>query len=379
MPAKKKKPPSRNGLGSLYVDAKGRFVAEINLGRTLEGKRKTKKKYMPYGTTKREAEQALAELLADAGRGVLQDPTSMSVAQWLEQHLARRHVGKATSTITENNRLASKINAVLGTKKVQSVEPWMLQQFMDGLEAGMSQRTKLKIAQLLRSALSEAVALEVITRNPAANVKVPRAATKEDHGIALSREQAKQLLQAAKSYRLAAFFELLLMTGMRVGEAQALKVSDVDFAAKNLKIQRTASSRGGHVEITTGKTEAARRTVPLSDALLEMLGIWLARVDRERAQAASLWDEGGWLFPSSSGTLMIYRNIYRDLAKICVKAKLEPIAPHDLRRTFITLAIRQGIAPEIVSKMVGHKDIAMTLAVYRKVADEEVQTAELKL
>ena len=293
------------------------------------------------------------------------------------QALERRNKPLRATSQRENTRLMGLALERLGALKLVAITPLHIRALLDSL-SDYSHHTQLKVLQLVRSALEDAAALEVIPRNPASTVKPPRVQAQQ-HGDVWTLEQVDTFLEAAQKRRLYALFYFMLSTGLRIGEVLALERSSADLERRRLKVSQTVSGKGKDVELTPGKTPAARRTVPLSNDLVEVLTVWLERCSVEKEQAGTLWTEGNLLFPSSSGRALEYRNVLRDLKAIGQSAGLPKLSLHDLRRTYITLAVRQGISPEIVSKLAGHAGVRLTLEVYRRVSEEEAAGNVLKL
>ncbi len=95
----------------------------------------------------------------------------MDGGAWLERRLASRK-GLAPSTVREERRLARIINEAFGGTSLEDLTPMQIRAWVDGLE--YSHRTQLMVLRVLRTALDEAVALELISRNPAAPIKLQR-------------------------------------------------------------------------------------------------------------------------------------------------------------------------------------------------------------
>ena len=362
-------PAPKRKLGSVFQRAStGRWGASVTLS---DGRRITR--YVPLATPdpERQAHQLLAKLITETAAGESFTPTELTVERWLAQYVLRANRGKAQATIYDRERTVRLVNAELGKLRLDKLTPARIQDWLDSMT--LSQRSRIKALQLLRGALSEAVALGHLTRNPATPVSLPRVAFRQK-GSAWTTEEARAFLTANEGTAHVHIWRLALQTGARIGEILALKVSDFD--GKNLHIQRTIT-RGpdSKSRTTTGqpKTAAADRIFPLPPDACATIQ---AQVER-RAHLATFrhWNDEGWLFCSEHGGMLLYDNVHRAWKQALKRAKVPTIRTHDLRVTFISLTLRRGVKPEVVSRMVGHTSPLITLRVYRHIYADEMEDA----
>jgi integrase len=167
------------------------------------------------------------------------------------------------------------------------------------------------------------------------------------------------------------------MTGMRRGEALALKWQDVNMADGEAHVRRNrVPSRGGIVE-NAPKTAAGERVVPLDAITVAALGKWQRRQYDERAKAESAWHDTGYLFTYEDGRPLdprwVSRLFVRAVARVNAEprgAGLPPLSIHGLRHTFATIALSRGAQPLVVSRILGHTNIRVTLDTYAGVLKE---------
>lgn len=150
-------------------------------------------------------------------------------------------------------------------------------------------------------------------------------------------------------------------TGMRIGEALALKIQDVDFMEETIRIRRNLPIHG---RIETPKTAGSRRTIKidspeLTTALEEMIRrrreIWLAKGETEIPE---------WLFCNSRGNPLDRSNWTKVWNRMQRLAKVQQRRPHDLRHTYATLMLLMGKPLPYVSKQLGHASPRITLEIY---------------
>ena len=404
MPPRKRQDKQRRALGSVYQRADGQWAAMLDLG-IVGGKRK---RVVRYGSSEKEAEKRLADLIAESGRGALQAPSTTTVAEWLDGYLARQHKTRDSrpATIREDRRLVGLITAQLGTRRLTALHGAHVQGMMQEL-GRYSARTRRKLLQKLNAALDEAVALDLLARNPAKAVTLPRLPVPDMKHKAWSKQEAERFLRAVRGHRLFALYRLMLGQGLRLGETIPLKLEHYDrekgtlFIRDNLQREDWTQTRRTGVGPT--KTAASTRLLTLPADLRAELEAHLARreTDASRAAAAGVWQEQGWMFPSEVGTMLGDRNVSRHLDTVIANLNaaatraaaeeskrsgrtvrpelLRRLTPHGFRYTFINLAIRAGVSFDVVAAVVGHSSPVITMRIYRQVQQEEIQESGAKL
>ncbi|GGO30133.1 tyrosine-type recombinase/integrase [Deinococcus humi] len=373
----------------MFQRADGKWAAEIDLG-LLDGKRR---RITRYAATEREAERKLADMIAESGRGALQAPSTTTVDEWLNGYLSRKHRARASkpATVREDKRLAGLVIRHTGSRRLTALHGAHVQAMMHD-HASYSPRTRRKLLTLLVSALDEAVALDLIARNPAKAITLPRLATQASKHQAWSKAQAQRFLEEVKGHRLYALYRLLFGQGLRLGEAIALQLDDHDPARSTLSIHQTIQREDWQQSRRTGtgtpKTAASIRLLTLPADLNAVLVAHRERlaVEAEKGKAAGLWRECSWLFPSESGTMLGDRNVARHLdeiqARINARTPADPLprlTPHGLRYTFINVVIRAGAPFDVVAAIVGHSSPVITMKIYRQIQQEELQETGAKL
>lgn len=162
---------------------------------------------------------------------------------------------------------SSHIVPVLGDIQVGKLKPTDIQLLLrKKQEEGLSDRTRQLVHATLRRALQFAVRTDVVTRNVATLVQAPRPQRDTSIVHPLTLEQAQALRQAAVGTRLNALWLILLLMGLRKGEALALRWTDVDLANSTVNVQRTLSRVKGHaLEFGPTKSDYSRRSsfIPL--------------------------------------------------------------------------------------------------------------------
>ena len=163
------------------------------------------------------------------------------------------------------------------------------------------------------------------------------------------------------------FFEVLYFLGLRQGEAQALKWSDIK--GKELKIDKTLTTKLKGVEwtISSPKTANSNRTLPIPANVYNDI-ILLKRDAMQYNDFSEEWFIFGNSIPFKESTIQKRKNLY------CDKAGLRHIRIHDFRHSCASLLINQGASIVLVSKYLGHSKVSTTLDVYSHFYKNELDT-----
>ena len=230
------------------------------------------------------------------------------------------------------------------------------------------------IKQLLAAAMNE----RLINWNPANPVKPIRndkTKARETIHRALTFEETEAFLEAAKDDWNYQLFVFLLNTGLRIGEAGALKPSDI--SEDSVFIHRTiAATVAKCYEITDSvKSAAGRRNVPLTDDAKEAIREQ-KELNDDRFGGGNITSFPGAdideqpIFRSINGRVLSTAQVDYRIGVICKKAGIERFTAHCFRDTFATRAIESGMAPKTLQEILGHSDISMTMNLYAHCMEE---------
>src|SRR5215208_6779854 len=359
---------SGNGTGTVYPrrNKDGKITGYRDSYFTADGRRR----YVS-AKTKTEARRILRQAMADADRGLLFDADNLKVGAYLDRWLSDSVSDTVKATTFERYEQITRLHLKpdLARVKLKALTPAHVRTlYREKLEAGSSARTVRYIHTTLRKALKQAVMDGLIPRNVTEAVKPPQLTREEMHP--LTPEQAKLLLQTAHEIgdRLEALYVLAIHTGLRQGELLGLKWDDVDLEDGSLQVRRTlAMTKSGPV-FTAPKTTGSKRSVKLTSKAIEALKHHLERQLEEIDRVGSLWQENGLIFASATGEPLNRHNLTRRSFKPLLKqAGLPEVRFHDLRHTCATLLLTRNVNPKIVSEMLGHSTIAITLDTYSHV------------
>ena len=329
-----------------------------------------KRRYVS-GRTKEVARKALREARANADSGLVFDAGTLTVGEYLERWLNDSVRDTVKTTTFERYEQISRLHLkpAVGRVKLKALTPAHVRSlYREKLDAGASPRTVRYVHTTLHKALKQAIADGLISRNATEAVKPPQLTKEEMH--LLGADEVKVFLETARQTgdRLEALYVLAIHTGLRQGELLGLKWEDADMETGTLQVRRTLSITKGGPVLSTPKTKGSSRSVQLTRTALEALRNHRERQAEERLRLGSLWSEKGVIFASETGGFLDRRYITTHRFKPLLKqAGLPSVRFHDLRHTCATLLLGRNVNPKIVSEMLGHSTIAITLDTYSHV------------
>lgn len=201
----------------------------------------------------------------------------------------------------------------------------------------------------LKSLFSEAIRAGLIAINPVKGLKLLNPNNARDR--ILSSEETARRFSAAESIGdfVRPLFHMLFHTGMRLGEALALEWADVEFQHQRVVVRYSKSGEG--------------RKIPLRPALADELIVW-----KPHAR------ESSWVFPARYDIAEPMQSIRKGWLRLCAKANVSPLRPHDLRHNFTSQLQAAGISDSIIMSITGHKTHVM-LHRYSHANDEHKRKA----
>jgi integrase len=244
-----------------------------------------------------------------------------------------------------------------------------------------SARTLKGIRAVLRSALSQAMAEELVSRNVAALVKYKPIRKRSGKARTWSGDEARCFLESARDgdHYLYAAFVLILVLGLRKGETLGLRWLDVDLDAGQLTVGRQLQRVRGQLLHRETKTEESDAALPLPAICVTALRRHRARQEKERVAAGPAWHDFGLVFTTRYGTPVEPRNLNRAWELCCGHAAVRKITVHDARRTCATLLVDLDVHPRVVMQVLRHAQFGISMEIYTQVSSEQTQTALKRL
>jgi len=348
--------------GSIKARGENSWRITYDVGRDEAGRRVRRTETL-RGSYK-DAEQRLTKLLSQRDQGIDVEPHRLTLDQYLARWLDNHQVAPQ-SRVRYAQLIRRHIKPTLGGTKLTTLKPLHIQELLTLAERSVSASTANDVFTLLNMALAQAVRWELLARNPVVAVERPRLA-QHDVMRVLSPDQIARLLAAAEGTDLHPVIALALATGIRRGEALALKWRAVDLAAGTITIAENARFETG-VGVVYGapKTNKSRRTIALSEDTTAMLREHRKRQVANQSKWAESWSNDDHLvFTNDVGEPIPLGSFNYRFSRIAEKAKLLPLRFHDLRHTHGTLLAGTGTNPKVISDRLGHSDVKFTLNRY---------------
>jgi integrase len=359
--------------GHIRKRSSGSFEIRYDLAPDASGKRRTRT--VTIRGSRKDAETELRKRLSALDAGEHVDPTKATLAQWLARWLeiVRTEVSPKT-----HERYAGICNGnlipALGGALIQKLSPATIQAAYaelasggrrDGKEGGLSARTRRHCHRVLYAALSRAVELQVLARNPAERVRLPKVERKDF--VTLTVEQSRTLLHTMRNSRVYWPTLLALATGMRRGEILALRWGKVDLERATLQVVAALEETRAGIRFKPPKS-GKPRTITLPAFAVEGLRRW------KRKQAEELLGLGvrqsgetlvcGRFDGSPKSPLALGQEFQRYVGRT---KDLPRVTLHGLRHSHATECLRNGVPLKVVSERLGHSSIRVTADLYSHV------------
>lgn len=381
-----------NGEGCIsYSEKDGLWNARIMVGYNEKGK----PKYKTFASKQRRvAAKKLADFIAnqkDAMPEVIcQDTVAKWLDRWLEEYVAR-NVKTATRVSYEGivkNYLIPHIGHIkLNELKKRDIESMYNKLLTDGRakvtsdgKKGLGVKTVHNIALCLHKALQVAVENEYIFRNPADIAKPPTMKSTNSEEIeveALTMQEQKKLMAACDDSAYGIGIITALNTGVRIGELLGIQWRDINFDERTITISKQVSrlhdySPNAQAKTKLGiqndvKTKSSKRVISINDNLLGHLLRYRDIQQKHIQQWGEAYNDLDMVFAREDGWYIdpdYFRERYQ---RILAEAGVSRHTFHALRHTFATRALEAGVPSKVVSQILGHANIQITIDTYMHV------------
>lgn len=361
-----------SGDGTIRKRTDGRWEGRVIIGHKDNGSPIFK---CVFGKTQKELLAKMHSALEEYRDVDLSEDSNMSLGDWIDRWLKEY----AEPTLRPNTirgytrNIENHIRPALGDKPIRFITTADVQKlYNDTKENGrkisrwkygaeLSDSTIRGIHMLLHEIMEAALKAHLISKNPTEGTTIPKCNYPPKK--ILNDAQLDKFMEAIKNEPIwHDFFYTEITTGLRRGEICGLKWSDLDEASGQLKVQRSVSE---NFDIGETKTETGTRTILLPPSTLHIL--------KERHKTAMT----EWIFPSAltPENPVAPSAAYHRLKIILKEAGLPDIRFHDLRHTFATHALANGVDPKTLSGILGHTNASFTLDTYTHVTTDMQKNA----
>lgn len=329
--------------------------------------------------TMKEAKQAERNLLLDVEENGLpsnqsdgfRDPTFEELASlWLENY-------KTTVKPSTFENVRSKVEKMteehFKEMKLKKITVAYCQKIV--IELSKSYVLYNHYLSVINRIFKYAVLMDVLNSNPFDKVIKPKSRQTQRKGNFLTKEELKEFLKLAQNTTLSYFFPLVHLmsyTGLRQGEALALKWSDIDFENKKITVNKTAARIKEKQTLQTPKTKNSKRVISIDPATLSILKSWKKdQIKIYFKNGKHFEGDENFIFTNQRGEWVHIHNFIRYFKRFIADHKLKPITPHGLRHTHASLLFSAGVEPKNISDRLGHSTVQITLDLYTHITEEQ--------
>ena len=388
MPRKTKVTRRGKNEGSVYQRKDGRWVGQVTVG-YREDNGKPIRRYTYQATREEAAHWVALQVATELDRAGSVRSGELLLRDFLHNWLAAFKVHEVCSRTMALYYDAERLHIApaLGDLPLGEVTPLKIQTFLYQLQAEkrLSQRTISLNKSVLVQMYDYAMELGLVDSNPARNAKLPRQSRKIDGGEekVIPIAQREQLLKAAESDPiLCPILTLLMLTGMRIGEALALQWKHVDFQNRTISIQQSLTRElefdgEGRTKKTAAalgvtKTRCSRRVIQAPDLVLQRLREWMRYLSKRKGGLEALVPEGFVFCSTRTMGMRTYSGFRASFRHFLERNGFgaQHLNLHRLRHTYASMLLEQEISPKVVQKLLGHRDVSTTLGVYSHVVPE---------
>ena len=357
-----------NGEGNIRKRKDGRWEGRYTAGHNPATGKAIYKNVL--GKTQAEVKEKLKKAIEETKGLNIAKAESYTVGQWMDvwyEYYAKIKV-RPSSHKTYEGYIKNHIKPSIGSIPLTKLTTLDLQRLyqklltegrVDRLESqnqpkGLSPKTVRNINQVISSAMQLAIQQHLIAQDPTDGCALPKTEHREMQ--TLSTDQLAAFLLEAKHSGVFEMYYIELATGLRRGELLGLKWEDIDFVNQTLRVRRQVGRINGEVREAPLKTKNAYRTISLGPDAIDIL-----KQQREKQPGSS------YVFPGPTGGPIAPDSVLHMLHRVLDRAGLPEIRFHDLRHTFATLALQNGVDVKTVSGMLGHFSAGFTLDTYAHV------------
>jgi len=354
---------------------------------TVDPKTGKKKQTTKRGfKTKKEAQLHAAKVETELNTGTFIDNKNVQLSVFLNEWLVTYKENKVRKNTYELHKLAIEKHIIpfFNSCKLFDLTPSLCQKFVNHLfEKGYSTNTVKNYSRTLKNALFKAVDLQLIPQTPFKNIVIAKndgMETKNNNFLEGPEVDVfVEGLKKEEGHYFTLFFTLL-HSGMRKGEALALRWEDVNFREGTITIKHTFTYDYINQDnvFARPKTKASYRTIVLADFLIKKLKEHRIEQNKFKLKLGEDYHDLSLVFARKNGLPHPKSTLKMVMSRILKKANLPNITIHGLRHTHAVLLLEAGYSMKEVQERLGHESIQITSDIYAHISKEMVKKSVSK-
>jgi integrase len=317
--------------------------------------------------TRRQAERILSDRLRSINSGDYRPQSSCTLSDFVHRTWFPEVLPTLKYPSKKHYQYIVNVHMIpaFGDMQLRLISRESVQSFLNGkLRSGLSWKTVKHIRTTFGTVLGAAEMRALIQSNPAHQTKLPRRGPVAEK-TPIAPEKIRQLLEALPEPSRSLAW-LLVLTGLRVGEALALRWRDIDLALGWLRVRQTVYEG----RFDDPKSKRGKRTVPLGAKAIEILS----------AFKPQCIDSEALVFATRHGTPFCRRNLLnRQLAPTCERLGIKGVTWHWLRHANATLLDAVGTPLGTVQALLGHSSAEVTREIYLHSVPADARSAVEKV
>ncbi|OPY55788.1 MAG: putative prophage phiRv2 integrase [Pelotomaculum sp. PtaU1.Bin035] len=355
----------------------------VEAGTGADGRRR--RIYKNVRGTKADAQKLLAKLLTELDNGTYIEPDKITLGDYLRDWMKTYVEANLSPTTVDSYRINVEKHIIpyIGRVPLQELKPMQLQKLYRSLlesgradgKGGLSARSVRYVHRNIHEALDHAVRMQLVTRNVAELVTLPKA--RPYKAKVYGEQELIYLMRAAQGTDMELPISLAVALGLRRGELLGLRWGDVDFDQKCITVNNNlVQTRKGSIS-KDPKSESSNRTIDLPESLIILLKKHKKIQAEYRLLLGRAYNNGGHVCCKPDGSPYCPGYYSKKFKRFLKEKGFSHIRLHDLRHANATLMLKYGVPAKVASTRLGHSSIAITLDLYSHVlSDMQKEVAE---
>jgi integrase len=357
------------------IELKDRPAGSRYVGRVWVTRDGQKYRKSVYGASAAEVREKMAVEKRRAADGLEPTDKETTAAGYLTKWIDRQHRRVKRGDLRERTaaRYESLIRIhvlpVIGSKLLASLTRDDVERCLDRMQdRGLGPTTRHHVGNALRIALSDAVAVGRLARNPAKLADLPAPVTRRPR-VPTDAEYAR-IIRAVDGDRLGPLFVFIASTGCRLGEALGLRWQDVHWDREEIEFTQTVGRVNGRDVFGKPKTEASEAAIPMTPPARSALNAQKAAQDSGLTGAPPMLladkgeARGPLVFTAIDGGPLNGSYVTHRFQTLLTRAGLPKLRVHDLRHLYVSLLHAQDVPIEVISGLVRHANPQVTRTIY---------------